>query len=130
MQWFAPNPAMIQLLTLDSAARFYAAVMGLYLELREVVTLPLLEVRYEDTVSDLETQGRRIIDHLGLEWHHDLLSFQEKARQRAIRTPSYAAVTEKVHTRAVGRWRHYARRFDPLQDTLSPFVAEFGYTEQ
>jgi len=127
MQWFVPNPAMVQLLQLDSAARFYAAVMGLYLEMKPNLTVPLLEVRYEDTVSDLEPQARRIIDHLGLEWHEDLLQFHEKAKQRAIRTPSYAAVTEKVHTRAIARWKNYSSHFAQFQAILTPAIEAFGY---
>ncbi|MEZ6243441.1 MAG: sulfotransferase [Phycisphaerales bacterium] len=127
MQWFAPNPAMVQLLSLPSSAEFYAAVMGLYLHQRPMFTMPVLQVRYEDTVTDLESQARRIVEHMGLGWSDELLSFHEKASERFIRTPSYAAVTEKVHTRAVGRWRNYTRHFEPLQAKLAPFVAEFGY---
>jgi tetratricopeptide (TPR) repeat protein len=127
MQWFAPNPAMVHLLRLDSAARFYESVMSLYLEARASLSVPVLQVRYEDTVADLESQARRIIEHLGLDWHDDLLRFHEKAAERAIRTPSYAAVTEKVHTRAVARWRNYEARIRPLMPHLGPFIDEFGY---
>ncbi|USO00134.1 MAG: sulfotransferase [Phycisphaeraceae bacterium] len=127
MQWFAPNPAMVQFLSLPATARFYDAVMSLYLESRDLLTVRCLQIRYEDTVADLESQGRRLIDHLGLEWSDDLLRFQDKARERAIRTPSYAAVTEKVHTRAVGRWRNYASHFAPLHAILNPCVSAFGY---
>ena len=127
MQWFAPNPAMIQLLTLGSATRFYEAVMGLYLNFKPALTVPVLEVRYEDTVSDLETQARRIIEHLRLDWRDEILSFHEKAAERAIRTPSYAAVTEKVHTRAVARWKNYAVHFEPHQDRLQAAIQAFGY---
>ncbi|HHN77612.1 MAG TPA: sulfotransferase family protein [Phycisphaerales bacterium] len=129
MQWFVPNPAMIRLLTLESSAAFYREVMSLYLELEDVLSIGLCRVRYEDTVTDLESQARGIIAHLGLDWHDDLLRFQEKAKQRAIRTPSYAAVTEKVHTRAVGRWHNYEAHFQPIRETLAPFVAAFGYEQ-
>ena len=42
-------------------------------------------------------------------------------------TPSYAAVTEPVNTRAIGRWRNYAAQFEPVLDRLARYVAEFGY---
>lgn len=128
MQWFAPNPAMIHLLRLDSATRFYEAVMSLYLEVKPSLGVPLIEVRYEDTVSDLDTQARRIIAHLGLPWDDGILRFHEKAAERAIRTPSYAAVTERVHTRAVARWRNYRAELDPYMPRLSEAVEAFGYT--
>lgn len=128
-QWFNPNPAMIQFLSLPTTVRFYEAVMGLYLECRGELSVPILEVRYEDTVADLETQGRRIIDHLGLAWDDALLDFHEKAKARSVRTPSYAAVSERVHTRAVGGWRRHAERFEPHRAALGPFVSAFGYSE-
>lgn len=128
MQYFRPNPAMVHLLRLPSTVDFYAAVMGHHLGTRGSLTLPSLEVRYEDTVSDLESQGRRIIDHLGLDWDDGLLHFQEKAKARAIRTPSYEAVTEKVHTRAIGRWANYRAHFEPLAEKLGPFLSAFGYS--
>jgi len=129
MQWFAPNPSMNQFLTLPTTVDLYEAVMGLYLEVEPEITVPRLRVRYRDTVTDLAGQARRIVDHLDLEWSDELLRFHEKASTKTINTPSYLAVTEKVHTRAIGRWRHYAHRFGPLLDRLAPFAREFGYED-
>jgi hypothetical protein len=126
-QRFVPNPALIHTLTLEGTVRLYDAVMGLYLGFRDALTVPVLQIRYEDTVSDLETQARRLIEHLGLDWSDELLRFHEKARHRAIRTPSYQAVTSTVNTKAIGRWRNYERHFGPLLPTLAPFLDAFGY---
>lgn len=54
-----------------------------------------------------------------------VLEFHRATREKVIFTPSYQAVTEKVHTRAVGRWRNYERHFEPVQATLAPFVEAF-----
>lgn len=127
MQWFALNPGMRNFLTLEGTAGYYAQVMDLWLHVRDMLPLPFVEIRYEDTVHDLEIQARRLLDLLGLAWDPGVLEFHEKARERYIRTPSFAAVTEKVHTRAVGRWRNYETHLAPVMEVLRPFVEAFGY---
>jgi tetratricopeptide (TPR) repeat protein len=128
MQYFELNEAMIQFCSMPAAARFYAGVMELWLHQRTFLTLRFAEIRYEDTVVDLEGQARRILDVLGVPWDDAVLSFQESARERFISTPSYAAVSEKVHTRAVARWKRYAEVIEPeVFTTLAPFVKAFGY---
>jgi tetratricopeptide (TPR) repeat protein len=130
MQYFELNEAMIHFCSMPAAARFYADVMGLWLHQRSFLTLRFAEIRYEDTVGDLEGQARRILDVLGVPWDDAVLSFQESARERFISTPSYAAVSEKVHTRAVARWKRYEDVIEPeVFTTLAPFVTAFGYEE-
>jgi len=129
MQEFQLNVAMANFLSLERTVAFYAEVMGMWLDVRRRITLPVLEVRYEDTVSDLEGHARAMLDFLGLPWDEGVLAFHEKARERTILTPSYEAVTERVHTKAVGRWRNYREAFAPHQETLRPFVEAFGYEE-
>lgn len=126
-QWFGLNHSMIQFLTIEDTARYYAKVMDYWLHLRPMLPMPFLEVRYEDTVNDLEGQARRILDHLGVGWDAGVLAFHEKARKRYITTPSFAAVTEKVHTRAIGGWRSYEKQLAPVLPVLERFVEAFGY---
>jgi hypothetical protein len=127
MQDFRLNDAMVEFLTPQTTAEFYSQVMGFWTWFRKLTTLDYIEVRYEDTVQDLEGQARRIIDHLGIEWYDGVLAFHEVARQREISTPSAVAVVEPVHTRAIGRWRNYAHNLEPIAGELKPFVEAFGY---
>ena len=76
-----------------------------------------------------EPQARRILEVLGVEWDDAVLSFHEKAKARSLSTPSFEAVTEKVHTRAVGRWRNYAERYEPVMEHLAPYIEAFGYSD-
>ena len=128
MQWFRLNIAMVHFLSLADTAAFYADVMGFWQAIRGRLTLRSMEVRYEDTVTDLPGQARRILDLLGVDWNDSVLSFHEQAAGRSIFTPSYTTVTEKVHTRAIGRWRNYERHFEPVREILAPYVAAFGYS--
>jgi hypothetical protein len=127
MQLFGLNTAMINFLSWENTARFYDEVMDLWLHLRPMLTLQIIEVRYEDTVADLEGQARRILDRLGLRWDEGVLAFHEKAKDRYISTPSFAAVTEKIHTRATNRWRNYEKHYEPVRQYLQRYVEAFGY---
>ncbi len=128
MQDFVLNNAMIHFLTLPDTAAFYAQVMGLYLSLRDKMTLGAIEVRYEDTVSDLESQARRILQLLDLEWDQSVLDFHTKVAGKAISTPSFEAVAQPVHRGAIGRWAHYMKPFEAVRPLLDPFVSAFGYS--
>ena len=76
---------------------------------QSVSPLPILEVRYEDMVTDTEAQARRLIDFAGLPWDPACLQFHRSGR--SVQTLSRWQVRQPVHTRSVGRWRHYPRWF-------------------
>lgn len=76
-----------------------------------------LDISYEETVSDLEPQARRLIDFLGLAWEDQCLAFHEQGG--AVATASAAQVREKAHTRSVGRWRRYESRLEPMRAVLA-----------
>jgi tetratricopeptide (TPR) repeat protein len=128
MQRFGLNTAMINFLSWENTAEYYARVMDLWLRLREMVTLEFIEVRYEDTVEDFETQARRLIDFLGAAWDDGVLEFHEKARKRFISTPSFTAVTQRVHRGAMARWRKYPTQVERISESLQPFITAFGYS--
>ena len=88
---------------------------------------PWLEVRYEDMVDDLESVARRTLGFLGVPWDARVLGFDEHARQKAVRSPTYADVTQPVYKRARGRWRNYQKYLEPHLPKLEPFVKAFGY---
>jgi tetratricopeptide (TPR) repeat protein len=127
MQDFKLNSAMIHFLTLDRTVKFYAQVMEAWLHFREIITLSHLDIRYEDTVQNFEFEAKRIIDYLGLDWEPEISQFHQVAKDRVIATPSYVAVTEPVHTRAIGRWRNYSAQFAHLIPQLERFIKAFGY---
>jgi tetratricopeptide (TPR) repeat protein len=127
MQDFKLNSAMIHFLTLERTVNFYTQVMGSWLHFRDIISLSHLTVRYEDTVQNLEFEAKRLIDYLGLDWEPGILQFHQRAKERVIATPSYVAVTEPVHTHAIGRWKNYHKQFAPLLPKLEPFIREFGY---
>ena len=129
MQAFKPNAAMVQFGSLAAAARFYAAVMGLWQQYQRVLPLAVHVVRYEDLVADVEGETRRILAFLDLPWESRVLDYREQAEGRAIATPSYHQVVEPVYRRAIGRWRNYRPFLEDVLPLLAPFVGAFGYDD-
>ena len=126
-QDFVPNEAMAQFFDLRRTAALYAGVMGLWLELREVLPIPWIELRYEELVADLPGRARRLTDFLDLPWDPRVLRYHEHAARRTVLTPSHQDVCQPIFTRARGRWRRYERHLAPILPTLRPLVAALGY---
>lgn len=56
-----------------------------------------------------------------------MLGFDKHARQKVVRSPTYADVTQPVYKRAVGRWHHYQKYMEPHLPKLEAFAKAFGY---
>lgn len=127
MQAFRPNPAMVHFATLEGTATLYAQVMALWQHYRALLPLQVLATRYEDLVADFTAETRRILDFLDLPWDDAVLSYRDRAKDRAIATPSYHQVVQPIYSRSVARWRNYEPELAPVIPLLRPFVEGFGY---
>jgi tetratricopeptide (TPR) repeat protein len=114
-------------LSLERTAKFYAVCMDVWLRLRELDGFDWIETRYEDVVGNLEAEGRRVTNFLGLPWHDAQGTYYETARRKFVHAPTYNDVTQPVYKRAVGRWEHYAEALAPLQAGLAKYCRAFGY---
>jgi len=86
-----------------------------------------IEVRYEDMVDDLESVARKTLDFLDVPWDERVLGFDKHAREKVVRSPTYADVARPVYKSARGRWRNYQKYLEPHLEKLEPFVKAFGY---
>ena len=114
-------------LSLEGATEDYTAVMSIWRTLAPLMPGPYLEVRYEDMIDDLESVAQKTLDFLGVPWDPRVLGFDEHARQKMVRSPTYADVTQPVYKRAMGRWRNYQKYLEPHLEKLAPFAKAFGY---
>jgi Tfp pilus assembly protein PilF len=127
---FGMNPSMYQLLTLEGAAAFYDAVMGLSERYREILPLAQHIVRYESLVEDFEGTVRSACDFLGLERDTGMADFAARARSRGISTPSAAQVARGLNREGQGAWRRYEGQMNPILPLLAPWVERFGYPSE
>ena len=121
------NTGNVSFLNLEATVSFYTRTMGIWQTLKPLIKNPCLEVRYEDMVEDLESVARKTLDFLGVPWDARVLGFDEHARKKPVRSPTYADVTQPVYKRAVNRWRNYQKYLEPHLEKLAPFVKAFGY---
>jgi len=77
-----------------------------------------IEVNYEDVVSDRETQARRMLDLIGLDWDDALL--HHESNERNVITPSLWQVRQPIYTSSVERWR----RYEPWLGEFSSLLTE------
>jgi len=121
------TPTNANFLSLERTAKHYSDLMDVWLRLRELGGFDWLETRYEDIVANLETEGRCVTQFLGLSWHPNQARHHEAARPKMLFAPTYNDAAKPVHTRAIGRWQHYADALAPIQEGLRPYCQAFGY---
>jgi tetratricopeptide (TPR) repeat protein len=119
--------AILRFASLEQTANFYSLSMDVWLRMRELGGFEWIETRYEDVIGNLEAEGRRLMNFLGLPWHEAQANYYETARRKVIHSPTYNEVTKPVYNTAVGRWRHYAGALAPLQEGLAKYCQAFGY---
>ncbi|MEX2497059.1 MAG: sulfotransferase [Woeseia sp.] len=102
--------------SLEDVGRYYVAYDRLMSYWRSVLGNRLIELSYEDLVTAPEDRITHLLGRLGLPFEEACLHFE---RSRAsTRTASAVQVREKIHTRSVNRWRHFARQLAPLRAYL------------
>jgi tetratricopeptide (TPR) repeat protein len=103
---------------LEEAAEYYKNHEKMMEHWREVCPGEFLEINYEDTVNDLETQARKLIEYIGLEWNDACL--EPHKLKRPVMTASRAQVTKPVYKTSVEKWRKYEQGLKPLVRKLAP----------
>jgi tetratricopeptide (TPR) repeat protein len=76
----------------------------------------MLELRYEDLVTDTEAQVRALLAHCSLPWEDACLAFHET--ERTVTTPTRREVRLPAYQTAVGRWQRYNAHLGPLVEAL------------
>ena len=88
----------------------------------EILPGKVLDVHYEVTVTDLENQVRRILEHCGLPFEESCVRFHET--KRSVNTASSEQVRQPIYTGALGKWRRYEENLDILKNQLGYIVDE------
>lgn len=127
LRYLPITPLSVHFLTLEQTVEKYLFDLRAWLRLREWLPTGWLETRYENVVTNLEGEARRVFEFLQLEWDPAALNFPQRAVSQAATSPSYVEVTAPLHTRAVSRWRHYERHLGPSLERLGPMLSALAY---
>jgi len=102
---------------LGELARRYKGYCQMMEHWRQVLPAgTMIEVAYEDVVSDFEAQARRLIQYCELPWDSRCLDFHQT--ERAVLTQSQTQVRRPLYASSVGRWRLYEQQLEALAAAL------------
>ena len=102
--------------SLEDLGHCYREYVTLMAHFDAVLPGRIHRVRYEDLVSDLEGEMRRLLDYCGLPFEEQCLRFHET--RRFVQTVSSEQVRQPLYTEAVDQWRHFEPWLGPLKDAL------------
>ncbi|MGR3564913.1 MAG: tetratricopeptide repeat-containing sulfotransferase family protein [Heliomarina sp.] len=99
------------------ARRFntYARMMAHW---HRVLPGQILDLSYEEMVSDIDSASRTLADWCGLEWDAAMARPNESAGQ--VLTMSAAQIRQPVHRRSVGGWKAHEPMLREFIDELDP----------
>ncbi len=80
----------------------------------------ILDVQYEEMVSDQENQTRRLLEFCKLPWDNRCLRFYET--DRAVNTASSEQVRQPIYSKSVNSWRRFENHLRPLIEVLEPLL--------
>jgi hypothetical protein len=122
------NDAMYLMTALQSACELYDAVMRVFLASARRYGFSWHSIRYEDLISDTESEARSLMAFLGLEWNDAVLDHRATARKRErINTPSYSQVIKPIYKTSSQLWKRYEVQLELCRQPLARWLAEFGY---
>ena len=94
----------------------------------EILPNFILDVHYENVVSNLEIEVKRILDFCGLSFEENCLRFHET--ERAVKTASSEQVRQPIYSSSVNLWRNYENNLDDLIEILKPLLIELSTSDQ
>ncbi len=106
--------------SLEDIGVYYAEYEKLMAHWRQVLPVPIHEVRYEDLIANQEKVTRSLVSFCGLDWSPRCLAFYDNPR--AVRTTSTLQVRKPLSKNSIGRWKRYRSYLDPLVKALGPIV--------
>jgi tetratricopeptide (TPR) repeat protein len=95
----------------------YLQVQRLTRHWQAVLPLRHISIGYEQLIGDIETQSRRLVAFLGLDWEPACLEFHRT--ERTVKTASWAQVRRPAYRDSVGRAAHYLPHLAPLIAALA-----------
>lgn len=101
---------------LGELAEYYAGYRRLMDHWHELMPGAIMDVSYEELVSDPARVSKSIADFVGIAWSDRLVEVQDF--EAASSTASAAQAREPIHTGSVGLWRHYENELEPLKRKL------------
>jgi len=102
---------------LDELADYYIVYRRLMDHWHRLMPGAILDVSYEELVTNPREVTQRIADYVGLDWSEEMVEIQNATEPSA--TASAAQVRQPIYTSSVGLWRNVAAELEPLRMKLA-----------
>jgi hypothetical protein len=101
---------------LTELGKYYLQYQRLMTHWHDLFPGEILDVQYEELVTDQERISRQLVDYVGLDWDEKCMDFH--ASERPIMTPSNIQVRQPMYRCSIDRWKNYEKHLGPLLDVL------------
>lgn len=105
---------------LRHVGQFYRDYVRLFDAMKAAAPGRILSVSYENVVDDIETETRRMLDFLGLEYEPQCIDFH--LTQGAVATASSEQVRRPLNREGIGSAEPYRQWLGPLIEELGPLA--------
>jgi tetratricopeptide (TPR) repeat protein len=104
--------------SIEDVAHFHALYVDLMGHWHRSYPGFVLDLDYEELVTNPERASRRVYEFCGLEWNAAVLDPALRSDQ-VVNTLSAVQVRRPIHAESVGRWKCYASQLEPLRQLLN-----------
>lgn len=108
---------------LVTLGEYYAGYLQLMRHWQNTLSLPMLTMRYEELIAQPEIHSRRLLSHVGLDWHPRCLAFH--GNRRFVASASYDQVRRPLYSSSVGRYQAYRPFLARLEAILGAEIAAY-----
>ncbi|RPG59500.1 MAG: sulfotransferase family protein [Flavobacteriales bacterium TMED235] len=103
-------------LTQSDVAQYYSMYLNLMDFWKAKYKNNIVEIQYEIFVKNFESNTKKILEYLNLQWEDQLLQYQKT--NRPVTTASHQQVREKIKMNTSEEWKKYKNYLEPMQEVL------------
>ena len=108
---------------LDSIIHFYKGYRAMMEHWHANLPVKILDVRYEELITDTESVSRKMTDFCGLNWEQGCLDFYNT--KRTVKTASVWQVRQPIYQRSKARWQAYEKHIGQLTTELAGYIQDY-----
>jgi len=102
--------------SLEALGKYYTRYWNFMQRWHDLFPGRILDMPYEETVANIETQSRRMLDFLDLPFEEGVLEYHKT--KRLVKTPSASQVRQPIYKDRLAAWKKYEKYLGPLIENI------------
>lgn len=107
--------------SLEALGKYYTRYWNFMQRWHALFPDRILDMCYEDTVANIESQSRRMLQFLELPFEEGVLEYHKT--KRLVKTPSASQVRQPIYKDRLAAWRKYEKHLGPLIEHIKTGAA-------